>query len=138
MNRKLTYPDNWSSLAIEIKKASGYRCDRCNCQCLPPTQSYRHIDLSIRRALSAQVHHIDGNSQHNDRANLSCLCAPCHLRVHQVLIPTIEGQLSLKLKLPKMRSPKKRKRVQFSLEDLIAKLPKLAQTQVTQIELEID
>jgi hypothetical protein len=138
MNRKLTYPDDWRSIATEVKKASGYQCDRCHCQCLPPTPSYRHLDLSIRRALSAQVHHVDGNPQQNDRANLSCLCAPCHLRVHQVLIPTIEGQLSLKLKLPKTRSPKKRKRVQFSLEDLIAKLPKLAQTQASQIELEID
>jgi 5-methylcytosine-specific restriction endonuclease McrA len=138
MVQKLTYPDDWRSIATEIKKARGYRCDRCQRQCLPPTSSYRHLNLSIRRSLSAQVHHIDGNPQHNNRANLSCLCAPCHLGVHKVLVPTIEGQLSLKLKLPKARSTGKRKRVQFSLEDLIAKLPKLAQTQICQIELEID
>jgi hypothetical protein len=140
MARKLTYPDNWLEIATAVKLAAGYRCSRCNCQCLPPTDSYRHLDVSLRRALSAQVHHLDGNPQHNERANLICVCAPCHLRIHRHHSQPTPGQLSLKLKLPANRRLGKnsgQKRIQLSLDDVIARLPKLAQRAIHQTELDI-
>ena len=66
------YPNNWAEIASAIKLAAGYRCRRCSLKCLPPTDSYRHLDLSLRRRLSAQVHHIDHNPACNDRSNLVC------------------------------------------------------------------
>ena len=71
----LDYPDNWSDIAATVKQAAGYRCNRCGLKCLPPHNSYRHLDLSLRRKLSAQVHHLDGNPAQNDTSNLVCLCS---------------------------------------------------------------
>jgi hypothetical protein len=77
------YPDNWTQIATAIKQAAGYRCDRCGLKCLPPARSYRHLDRSLRRRLSAllgethaeetsarfhpQVHHVDRNPAHNEQ-----------------------------------------------------------------------
>lgn len=96
----LDYPDNWTESATTVKQAAGYRCNRCGLKCLPPTNSYSHLYLSLRHRLSAQVHHLDRNPAHNDRANLVCVCAGCHLRLHRHHPKTTLGQLSLKLKLP--------------------------------------
>ncbi len=99
----LEYPDNWTDIATTVKQAAGYRCNRCGLKCLPPHNSYRHLDLSLRRKLSAQVHHLDGNPAQNDTFNLVCLCSGCHLRMHRHRPQPTPGQLSLKLKLPKVR-----------------------------------
>ena len=132
------YPEDWDEIALGIKLAAGYRCGRCDCQCLPATNSYRHLDLSLRRSLSAQVHHIDGNPGNNHLSNLVCLCAPCHLRMHRHrMIPT-PGQLDLKLKLPVGRRLRRnRARHQLEFNDLIDKLPKLERISSHQIELEL-
>jgi hypothetical protein len=53
------YPANWPEIAAAVKQAAGYRCNNCGLKCLPPTDSYKHLDLSLRLRLSAQVHHID-------------------------------------------------------------------------------
>jgi hypothetical protein len=144
------YPDNWMQIATAIKKAAGYRCDRCGLKCLPPASSYRHLDLSLRRRLSAllgethcwtgsppsaeetsarfhpQVHHVDRNPAHNDKANLVCVCAGCHLRLHRHHPKPTPGQLSLKLKLPKVRRSRQKYRdFQLTLADLIERLPQL-------------
>jgi 5-methylcytosine-specific restriction endonuclease McrA len=114
------YPANWAEIAAEIKRSVGYHCDRCGLKCLPPAHSYRHLDLSLRRRLSAQVHHIDGNPSHNDLSNLVCLCSGCHLAMHRHRPQPTPGQLSLKLKLPKVRKSRKQKQNwQLTLADLI-------------------
>ena len=42
-----------------------------------------------------QVHHLDRNPARNDRANLVCVCAGCHLRLHRHHPKPTPGQLSL-------------------------------------------
>ncbi|WP_373545473.1 hypothetical protein [Chamaesiphon sp.] len=49
----LEYPNNWTEIATTVKQAAGYRCNRCGLKCLPPNNSYRHLELSLRRKLSA-------------------------------------------------------------------------------------
>ena len=72
MSQPVGYADDWSEIATEIKQAAGYRCLRCSLRCLSGSNSYRHLDLSLRRRLCAQVHHIDGNPSHNFAPNLVC------------------------------------------------------------------
>jgi hypothetical protein len=103
----LEYPDNWAEIATTVKQAAGYRCNHCGLKCLPPHNSYRHLDLSLRRKLSAQVHHLD-------------------------------GKLSLKLKLPKVRRPRQNKQNwQLTLTDLIDRLPQLPLILHRQLELDL-
>jgi 5-methylcytosine-specific restriction endonuclease McrA len=133
-----SYPDNWTEIATTIKRSAGYLCSRCGLTCLPPTGSYRHLDLSLRRRLSAQVHHLDGDPSHNERSNLVCLCAGCHLRVHRHHPRPTPGQLSLKLKLPKVRRSRQKYRdFQLTLTDLIERLPQLPMESHEQLELEL-
>ena len=135
-----SYPENWADIATEIKQLVGYHCDRCGLKCLPPAHSYRHLDLSLRRRLSAQVHHIDGNPSHNDRSNLVCLCSGCHLRMHRHRPQPTPGQLSLKLKLPKVkvrRTRQSNRNFQLTLVDLLFRLPQLPLTLHRQLELDL-
>jgi 5-methylcytosine-specific restriction endonuclease McrA len=133
------YPDNWTELATAIKQAAGYRCNRCGLKCLPSIDSYRHLDLSIRRKLSAQVHHIDGNPARNDKSNLVCLCSGCHLRMHRHRPQPTPGQLSLNLKLPKVRRLRQsQQNWQLTLADLIERLPQLPLMLHEQLELDLE
>jgi 5-methylcytosine-specific restriction endonuclease McrA len=134
------YPENWTELATAIKRSVGYHCNRCGLKCLPPAHSYRHLDLSLRRRLSAQVHHIDGDPSHNDRANLVCLCSGCHLAMHRHRPQITPGQLSLKLKLPKVKVRRVRqnqRNLQLTLVDLILRLPQLPMMLHRQLELDL-
>lgn len=135
----LGYPDNWSEIAATVKQSAGYRCNRCGLKCLPPNNSYRHLELSLRRKLSAQVHHLDGNPARNNRSNLVCLCSGCHLRMHRHRPQPTPGQLSLKLKLPtNRRSRRKPSNYQMTFTDLIERLPRLPVESIDQIELAIE
>jgi 5-methylcytosine-specific restriction endonuclease McrA len=151
----LGYPDNWTEIATTVKQAAGYRCNRCGLKCLPPNNSYRHLELSLRRKLSAllgethaeetsarfhpQVHHLDGNPAQNNRSNLVCLCSGCHLRMHRHRPQPTPGQLSLKLKLPNnRRSRRKPSNYQMTFADLIERLPRLPVESIEQIELAIE
>ncbi len=134
----LGYPDNWTEIAATVKQSAGYRCNRCGLKCLPPNNSYRHLDLSLRRKLSAQVHHLDGNPARNDTSNLICLCSGCHLRMHRHRPQPTPGQLSLKLKLPKIRRSRQHKQNwQLTLADLIDRLPRLSVDLHQQLELDL-
>ena len=137
-NNTTDYLANWTEIARAVKQAAGYRCNRCDRQCLPAANSYRHLDLSLRRALSAQVHHLDGNPSNNHSSNLVVLCAGCHLRLHRHRIVPTPGRLSLKLKLPANHRPRRSpKRRQLAFNDLIARLPRLSMTSNEQLELNI-
>jgi len=138
MSQAAGYPTDWMEIARAVKQAAGYRCSRCDRQCLPATNSYRHLNISLRRALSAQVHHLDSNPSNNHLNNLVCLCAGCHLRMHRHRITPTPGQLSLKLKLPASRRPRRsRARRQLAFTDLIDRLPRLTMTSNEQLELNI-
>jgi hypothetical protein len=96
------------------------------------------LNRSLQR-LSAQVHHVDRNPAHNDRANLVCVCAGCHLRLHRHHPKPTPGQLALKLKLPKVRrSRQKDRNFQLTLADLIDRLPYLPSRLDRQLELDLD
>lgn len=85
------------------------------------------------------MHHLDRNPAHNERANLVCVCAGCHLRLHRHHPKPTPGQLALKLKLPKVRrSRQKDKNFQLTLADLIERLPQLPSGLDRQLELDLD
>ena len=139
MSQPVGYADDWLEIATEIKQAAGYRCLRCGLRCLSGSNSYRHLDLSLRRRLCAQVHHIDGNPSHNDKSNLVCLCSGCHLRMHRHRPTPTPGQLALKLKLPKSRRLRQsHSSFQLTFTDLIDRLPRLPIESSKQLELNLN
>jgi 5-methylcytosine-specific restriction endonuclease McrA len=92
------YPENWNQIAAQIKQRSGYCCQRCGMQCLPPGRGYRHLSRKIRSKYTAQVHHLDRQPSNNNLDNLVALCTGCHLHYHQGQKGNITpGQLSLPL-----------------------------------------
>ena len=94
----LGYPKNWNEIADRIKQQSGYCCQRCRMQCLPPGNSYRHLPRKIRSKYTAQVHHRDLQPSNNNINNLVTLCTGCHLYYHHGQKGNITpGQLSLSL-----------------------------------------
>jgi hypothetical protein len=94
------YPKNWKEIANAIKQQSGYCCQRCGMQCLPPGNSYRHLSRRIRSKYTAQVHHRDRQPANSNPDNLVTLCTGCHLYYHQRQTGNISpGQLSLSLEI---------------------------------------
>jgi hypothetical protein len=83
--------------------------------------------------------HLDRNPAYNERANLVCVCVGCHLRLHRHHPKSTPGQLSLKLKLPRVRcSRQKYRNFQLTLADLIERLPQLPSGLDRQLELDFD
>ena len=101
------YPKNWNQIATQIKQQSGYCCQRCGIQCLPPGRSYRHLPRKVRSKYTAQVHHRDRQPTNNNADNLVALCTGCHLYYHQGQRGNISpGQLSLPLEIePQYSTP---------------------------------
>jgi hypothetical protein len=110
------YPENWNQIATAIKQRSGYCCQRCGMQCLPPGRGYRHLSRRVRSKYTAllgethaeetsarfhpQVHHRDRQPSNNNPDNLVALCTGCHLHYHQGQKGNITpGQLSLTLEI---------------------------------------
>ena len=92
------YPENWNEIANAVKQQSGYCCQRCGMQCLPPGNSYRHLPRRIRSKYTGQVHHRDRQPANSNPDNLVTLCTGCHLYYHQRQTGNITpGQLSLSL-----------------------------------------
>jgi hypothetical protein len=142
MSTNCDYPDNWQEIATEIKQAAGYRCTHCGLPCLLPGGDYSHLSLSVRRKLSAQVHHRDCNPSHNNPINLVCLCAGCHLREHRYPLP-LPGQQSLELELPQdgfgvaSRNENRVARLDgLTLTDLLDRLFQLPSSPHHQLELD--
>ena len=127
MSQPVGYADDWLEIATEIKQTAGYRCSSCGLRCLSASNSYRHLDLSLRRRLCAQVHHIDGNPSHNFAIDISSAGdRGCHLRMHRHRPQPTPGQLALKLKLPKSRRLRQsHSSFQLTFTDLINRLPRL-------------
>ena len=71
---KKRYPRNWSSIAFEIKKDAGWRCQGCGKQCRRPGEPF---DSHTRTLTVAHMNHVPEDCR---RENLKALGAPCHLR----------------------------------------------------------
>ena len=73
------YPDNWESIAQEIKGQANWQCEHCG-----------HVhNPSLGRCLT--VHHLNGDKADCRYENLVALCQVCHLHIQAVYFP---GQLS--------------------------------------------
>ncbi|MCT7996545.1 HNH endonuclease [Laspinema olomoucense] len=89
------YPKDWQQIALTIKEKAGWRCSKCNRQCLRPGDSTKHLTKSERAKLTLTVHHHNRMPEDNRLENLIALCTSCHLSYHnrqQSNIPP--GQLS--------------------------------------------
>ena len=71
----LGYPENWPTISQRMKHRGGWRCERCG----------RANDYCSSHVLT--VHHLDGDKQNCDPANLAVLCQRCHLKVQAKFDP---------------------------------------------------
>lgn len=90
------YPLTWDRIARRIKRAAGWRCERCRHPQRPDggqlacDDRCRHepcgtgvSPVEIFRILT--VHHLDGNRANNAWWNLAALCQRCHLSVQSTI-----------------------------------------------------
>jgi 5-methylcytosine-specific restriction endonuclease McrA len=95
MDRK-RYPANWEAIALCVKRDVGWKCQKCNTQCLAPSDSTTELSKSDRAKLTLTVHHLDLTPENNDPSNLIALCSGCHLQMHQHRRGNVTpGQLSI-------------------------------------------
>lgn len=96
------YPEEWSTLAREIKEANHWRCQACQKQCRRPGEMWLGWDYEMACAHICQDY--EGES-----VCVAAVCARCHLlmdapfvwvarRRRQRLRQQLAGQLSLTLK----------------------------------------
>lgn len=94
------YPKNWKELALAVKEAANWQCQKCGLFCIKPGEPLSDAMKSRRRAYTLQVHHWNHNPADNRLENLVPLCTSCHLACHRRRRGNISpGQLSLNLKL---------------------------------------
>ena len=96
MNRAL-YPDNWDSIAQQVKAEADWTCEACGRTCRKPGESQIQFMARIQTARLSEclviqeylahpkrwvltVAHLDHRPENCDRSNLKALCAPCHCR----------------------------------------------------------
>ena len=63
------YPANWKEIAVRIKLAAEWHCERCQ---------HPH-DVASGHVLT--VHHLDGDKANCADWNLAALCQRCHLKI---------------------------------------------------------
>lgn len=78
MNKAL-YPENWNTIALEVKNKAEWKCQKCDRQCTLPEGSHH----DARDTLT--VHHIDQKPPNCSRDNLVALCSGCHLKLHHYI-----------------------------------------------------
>ncbi|MCT7963904.1 HNH endonuclease [Laspinema sp. D1] len=67
------YPKDWQQIALTIKDQAGWRCSKCNRQCLRPGDSTKHLTKSERAKLTLTVHHHNRMPEDNRLENLIAL-----------------------------------------------------------------
>lgn len=77
------YPTNWIDIARQIKEERNYTCQICGLKCLRPEDNREHLTPSEIGKLTANTHHIDGNTFNNSPSNLLVVCSTHHLQIHQ-------------------------------------------------------
>lgn len=68
------YPADWERIALTIKEAAGWICQKCGMQCRRPGEPFD----THRRTLT--VAHLNHTPEDCRSENLMALCAGCHLR----------------------------------------------------------
>ncbi len=95
MNKE-RYPDNWNEIASIVKTQAGWRCRKCQQQCLRPGDDTSHLTRSEKSAKTLTVHHDNRIPEDNRLENLIPLCRGCHLSYHNRRQSNVSpGQLSL-------------------------------------------
>jgi hypothetical protein len=90
------YPANWKEIAFRVKEQAGWRCRKCQQQCLRPGEDTSHLTRSERMARTLTVHHDNRIPEDNRPKNLIPLCTGCHLSFHYLGQSNVSpGQLSL-------------------------------------------
>jgi predicted HNH restriction endonuclease len=91
-----SYPDNWNSLALEVKVFSKWRCSCCVKKCYEPGEKPDDLIRSEWTADILQVHHRNHDPSQNQISNLQAVCAACHLSLHRGRYSSVSpGQLKL-------------------------------------------
>lgn len=67
------YPDDWDEIAVAIKEAAGWRCEKCGKQCRWPGEAF---DTHRRTLTVAHINHVESDCSDE---NLVALCPACHL-----------------------------------------------------------
>ena len=71
---KTLYPVHWHAIAMQIKNAADWKCQKCGKQCRRPGEPFD----THKRTLT--VSHLNHEPQDIRPENLMAMCAPCHLR----------------------------------------------------------
>lgn len=71
------YPDNWGDIARSIKETAGWRCQKCNQQCLRPGEDISHLSRRERTVRTLNVHHANRTPEDNRAENLIAVCTIC-------------------------------------------------------------
>ncbi|MEM6839443.1 MAG: hypothetical protein AAF609_21690 [Cyanobacteria bacterium P01_C01_bin.120] len=91
------YPDNWESLALQIKHQAQWCCEQCQRPCRQPSEPladflqrvkrWRQLQMPLPAKFEAAprrylltVAHLDQQPSNQDPSNLKALCTVCHLR----------------------------------------------------------
>ncbi|MDV3002541.1 MAG: hypothetical protein N5P05_004196 (plasmid) [Chroococcopsis gigantea SAG 12.99] len=90
------YPKDWKKLAAVVKEAAGWKCQKCQRQCIRPGDDTSKLSKSERRANTLGVHHWNCTPEDNRLENLIAVCSACHLSFHNRGQGNVTiGQLSL-------------------------------------------
>lgn len=89
------YPKNWTEISRRAKEARNYCCEVCGLECLRPKDNKTELTLSEIAKLTANTHHIDGDTFNNEPENLFVVCTAHHLAIHSGEKSIIKGQLRL-------------------------------------------
>lgn len=68
------YPKNWKQIALSVKEAASWRCQKCGKQCRRPGEQFD----THKRTLT--VAHLNHTPEDIRPENLMAMCAPCHLQ----------------------------------------------------------
>ena len=71
MSKTLLYPDDWHSIAREIKAICGYQCQQCGTRCRRPGELW--LGWEYEPCLAHLTQDYDAEA-----VTVACLCGRCH------------------------------------------------------------
>ncbi|MCT7981373.1 HNH endonuclease [Laspinema olomoucense] len=67
------YPEDWRTIALTVKEQAGWRCAKCDLQCLRPGDDITGLTKSERTKITLTVHHHNRMPEDNRPENLIAL-----------------------------------------------------------------